>query len=69
MPKKCLESAGPKRGAEDSAENNAPGSAPMLGNGRNTVSRVLFRKRELTEFCGKLGEFCEKLSEFAVTHK
>ena len=35
-----------------------------LGNGRNTVSRVLFRKRELTEFCGKLGEFCEKLGEF-----
>ena len=28
-----------------------------LGNGRNTVSRVLFRKRELAEFCGKLGEF------------
>ena len=31
-----------------------------MGNGRNTVSRVLFQKRELTEFCGKLGEFCEK---------
>ena len=29
----------------------------LLGNGRNTVSRVLFRKRELTEFCLKLGEF------------
>ena len=40
-----------------------------LGNGRNTVSRVLFRTRELTEFCGKLGEFCEKLGEFAFTHK
>ena len=26
-------------------------------NGRNTVSRVLFRKRDLTEFCSKLGEF------------
>ena len=42
---------------------------PLLGNGRNTVSRVPFRKRELTEFCGKLGEFCEKLSEFALAHK
>ena len=27
------------------------------GNGWNTVSRVLFRKRELTEFRGKLFEF------------
>ena len=25
-------------------------------------------KRELTEFCGKLGEFCEKLGEFALAH-
>ena len=41
----------------------------FLGNGRNTVSRVLFRKRELTEFCGKLGEFCKKLGEFALAHK
>ena len=40
-----------------------------IGNGRNTVSRVLFRKRELTEFCGKLGEFCEKLDEFALAQK
>ena len=40
-----------------------------LGNGRNTVSRVLFRRRELTEFWGKLGEFCEKLGEFALAHK
>ena len=40
-----------------------------LGNGRNTVSRVLFRRRELTEFYGKLGEFCEKLGEFALAHK
>ena len=31
----------------------------VLLNGRNTVSRVLFRKRELTEFCGKLAELCE----------
>ena len=38
----------------------------FLGNGRNTVSRVLFRRRELTEFYGKLGEFCEKLGEFAL---
>ena len=37
-----------------------------LGNGRNTISRVLFGRRELTEFCGKLGEFCEKLGEFAL---
>ena len=41
----------------------------FVGNGWNTVSRVLFRKCELTEFCGKLGEFCEKLGEFACTHK
>ena len=41
----------------------------ILGNRRNTVSRVLFQNRELTEFYGKLGEFCEKLGEFAFTHK
>ena len=41
----------------------------LLGNGRNTVSRVLFRRRELTELCGKLGEFCEKLGEFALAHE
>ena len=41
----------------------------VMGNGRNTVSGVLFRRRELTEFCGKLGEFCEKLGEFAFAHK
>ena len=42
-----------------------------LGNGRSTVSRVLFRRRELTEFSklGKLGEFCEELGEFVFTHK
>ena len=39
------------------------------GTGRNTVSRVLFRRRELTEFYGKLGEFGEKLGEFALAHK
>ena len=39
-----------------------------LGNRRNTVSRVLCRKRELTKFCGKLGEFCEKLAESALAH-
>ena len=39
-----------------------------IGNGWNTVSRVLFRKREVTEFCGKLGEFCEKLGEIALKH-
>ena len=27
---------------------------------------TMFQKRELTEFCGKLGEFCEKLGEFAL---
>ena len=36
---------------------------------RATVSRVLFRKRELTEFCVKLAEFCEKLGEFVLAHK
>ena len=41
----------------------------FLGNGRNTVSRVLFRKRELAEFGSKLDEFCEKLGEFALAHK
>ena len=40
-----------------------------MGNGRNTVSRVLFRRRELTEFWGKLGEFWEKLGEFAFAYK
>ena len=40
-----------------------------LGNGRNTVSRVLSRKRELTEFCCKLGEFREKLGEFALAYR
>ena len=36
-----------------------------IRNGRSTVSRVLFQKRQLTAFCGKLGEFGEKLGEFA----
>ena len=40
-----------------------------ISNGRNTVSRVLFRKRELTEFLGKLAEFCNKLGEFAFAYK
>ena len=39
-----------------------------VGNRRNTVSRVLFGKRELTEFCGKLCEFFEKLTEFTLAH-
>ena len=34
----------------------------MWGNGLNTVLRVLFRRRELTEFRGKLGELFEKLA-------
>ena len=33
-----------------------------------SVLRVLFRKRELTEFLGKLGELCEELGEFAFAH-
>ena len=33
------------------------------------VSRVMFRKRELAEFCAKLGEFRKKLGEFVLTHK
>ena len=41
----------------------------IVGNGRNTVSRVLFRRREFTEFRGKLGEFCAKLGEFAFSPK
>ena len=41
----------------------------LLGNGRNTVSRVLFRKKKLTEFCAELGEFWEKLGEFALAYK
>ena len=32
------------------------------------VWRVLFRKRELTEFLGKLGEFCEKNSVSSLLH-
>ena len=36
-------------------------SENQIGNGRNTVSRVLFRRRLLIEFfVGKLSEFCEK---------
>ena len=41
-------------------------SLRIIGNGRNTVPRVLFQKRELTEFCSKISEFCEKLGEFAL---
>ena len=33
----------------------------LLGHGWNTVSTILLRKRELTEFCGKLTELCGKL--------
>ena len=44
-------------------------SFPCLGNGWITVSRVLFRKRELNELCGKLGESCEKLGEVALAPK
>ena len=38
------------------------GEINLGSNGRNAVSRVLFRRREL-------GEFCDKLGEFAFTHK
>ena len=38
-----------------------------LGNGRNAVSRVLFRKRELTEFCSKLGELCGRKRKSSVS--
>ena len=51
-----------------SLESSSDLGEEYLGNGRNAVSRVLFRKRELTEFWGKLGEFCEKLGESAL-HK
>ena len=46
--------------ATPTAENH------VIGNRRTTVSRVLFRKRELTEFCGKLSEFCDNLGEFGL---
>ena len=39
----------------------------IVGNGGNTVSRILHQRRELADFSGKLGEFCEKLCEFALT--
>ena len=52
-----------KRG-EDAEKQS--GYREKVGNGRNTVLRVLFWKRELTEFCG---EFCEELGEFASAHK
>ena len=42
-----------------------PSCNPFLGNVWNTVSRVLFWKRELTEFLGELGEFAKALGEFA----
>ena len=45
------------------------GGGGKIGNGRNTVSRVLFQKRALTEFCAKLGQFGEELGEFALAHK
>ena len=61
MLQKCLDSGG-----------LGPPVALYLGNEQKTISRVLFQRRELTEFCSKLGEFCEKLGEFAFcahTHK
>ena len=42
-------------------------SVYYIGNGWNTVSRVLFRKRELTEFCEELGglALAEELTELS----
>ena len=55
--------------AAKSGRDNMPECWKRVGEiGRNTVSRVLFRKRELTEFCSKSGEFCEKLGELALAH-
>ena len=51
------------------AENHRLKRLNDIGHWRNAVSNVLFRERELTEFCGKLGEFCKKLGEFALAHK
>ena len=47
------------------------GETLYLRNGRNSCfnSRLLFRMRELTEFCGKLSEFGEELDEFTFTQK
>ena len=42
------------------------GASINLGNGRNTVSRVLFEKRELTESWANSVSVCEKLGEFAL---
>ena len=56
---------GPERGQWHQPTPNKEVRNLDVGNGRNTVSRVLFRRRELTEFYGKLGEFCAKLGEVA----
>ena len=39
----------------------------QLGNGRITVSGVLFRKRELTEFCGKLQSYLVSSAKNSVS--
>ena len=39
------------------------------GEGRNTVSRVLFRMRELAEFGAKLAESCKTPCELALAHQ
>ena len=64
-----LPPVGPPLGCLPRGGANLCRFVPILGNGRNTVSRVLFRRRELTEFFGKLGEFCPQLGEFALAHK
>ena len=47
------------------------GNSYAIRNVRNTVSRALLRRRELTElteFGGKLGELCEKNSVSSLCH-
>ena len=51
------------------AHEQASTTLSLWENRQNSVLRVLFRKRELTEFCSKLPEFCKKLSEFTSASK
>ena len=71
VPRRCpVPGAGyPNRWQRPSEDQVQQVRGDHLGNGRNIVSRVLFRRRELTEFYGKLGEFWGKLGEFALAHK
>ena len=61
--KKNDQSGKPPQNRKVSAKS---GKDKKVGNGRNTVSIVLFHKREPTEFCGKLGEFCNEFGELAL---